>query len=483
MGKGSRSRMQYAEKQIKKQEKRQEEIKKEKTNRFFMRIIYIVIAIIIGSGGIYYFAVYSNGNYLRNQVVAYTDDFEVDNAMLTYYFDVTYESLESSYGDYFSLLTGIDDAYSLKVQSYDDDQSWFSYLLDSTITDLTDKLALAEGALVLDLDLTDEDYVIIDRYLEDISEDYLHDGVNLDDIKKCLEIDMLAQKYTDEVLATIDYEEVDLTEYFDSYGINYKYLSYLTYTVSFDDEDETAYSYEEATAIAEELAASSSYDDFVSIAGDLLLATDEELTDDEILASLLVEDATYSSSDSFSIWAFETPAEIDETYTYDDETSSITVYYITEEAAVDSSVSVDALRLNFSYSYDTIEEAQAAAEEVLALYNEDPTEENFRSLVAPYSDDSSSITVEGFYENLIQGYSDEEIDEWLFDEAREYGDVDMIVTDSSVELLFYLEEGDVAYVAEMKTDLAYVEYISLLEYMIETYVLTYDLATMYDIPA
>lgn len=486
MGKGSRSRIQYAEKKEKREQERAIELQKEKSNKFTMRIIALLIAVIMGSGLIYYFGYYSNGKYLRNEVVASTTNFEVDNAMMTYYFNTEYASLQSSYGDYFSLFTGIDTSYSLKIQEYDDEDSWFIYLLSSAVTDLADTMALAEAALTIGLELDETDYVIIDRLLEQVSDFYLQDGINIDDIERCFELNMLAQKYTYYALDTMVYDDDAIEEFYEEYITDYQYVSYLTYTIDYDDTDETAFTYEEALAYADEFAAIDNEDDFLALAIELLYISYPDLTDEEYESAIeyfTIDSSTYSSSTAVSVWAFEEGREVGEVYTEDDESSSIDVYYLTQTPARDESLTANMIRINFSSSYETLEEAEAAAEEVLALYNEDPTEENFRSLVAYYSDDSSSLTQEGVYEDLAQGSGEENFDEWLYDESREYGDVQIIVTSDDVELIYYLGVGEEAWFADAYSDIVSMEYVSLLDIYIELYPMSYDLNSMYDIPA
>ena len=59
------------------------------------------------------------------------------------------------------------------------------------------------------------------------------------------------------------------------------------------------------------------------------------------------------------------------------------------------------------------------------------TEDRFATLANTYSDDTGSNTTGGLYENATKGQMVDPIDEWLFDEARQPGDTEILSYDGS----------------------------------------------------
>lgn len=92
------------------------------------------------------------------------------------------------------------------------------------------------------------------------------------------------------------------------------------------------------------------------------------------------------------------------------------------------------------------DEAWAAAEEkineVYALWQEDPTVENFETLVAEYSADTASVEAGGLYENFAAGTMDTGFNDWCFLQAHEPGDTGIAKSSHGYHIIYFVEQTE-----------------------------------------
>ena len=80
----------------------------------------------------------------------------------------------------------------------------------------------------------------------------------------------------------------------------------------------------------------------------------------------------------------------------------------------------------------------AKAEEILNQWKSgEATEESFAQLANTYSSDSDG-TDGGLYTQVTQGQMVEAFDSWIFDESRQYGDVDIVKTEFGYHIMFFV---------------------------------------------
>ena len=101
---------------------------------------------------------------------------------------------------------------------------------------------------------------------------------------------------------------------------------------------------------------------------------------------------------------------------------------------------------NGEYSDEAIEAAHKKAEEIYKEWQEgEATEESFAELAKKYSNDSSSNTNGGLYENIYKDGLVSEINDFVFDE-RQYGDtivVDHSGTYTGSHIIFFVGNGEI----------------------------------------
>lgn len=102
-----------------------------------------------------------------------------------------------------------------------------------------------------------------------------------------------------------------------------------------------------------------------------------------------------------------------------------------------------------SYSIDLVNEAYKKAAEIYDEYiNGDKTEEKFAELAEKYSKDSGSVGEGtlggGLYESIEKGKMVAPFENWIYDEARQTGDVDIVMTSHGWHIMYYVKAHDEA---------------------------------------
>ena len=83
------------------------------------------------------------------------------------------------------------------------------------------------------------------------------------------------------------------------------------------------------------------------------------------------------------------------------------------------------------------EAARAEAERIYALWQEDPTEENFAALAETYSQDPGSNTNGGLYTGVTEGRMVQPFNDWCFDASRQLGDTGIVETDYGYHIMYF----------------------------------------------
>ena len=112
--------------------------------------------------------------------------------------------------------------------------------------------------------------------------------------------------------------------------------------------------------------------------------------------------------------------------------------------------------------------AQAKAEELLAAYLADPTEEHFADLAIENSEDPGSQSKGGLYEGVTEGQMVDTFNDWCFDKARKPGDTGIVETSYGFHVMYFVQSEPV-WKATARHELR-MEYVQpLVDEMAETY--------------
>ncbi len=474
--------------------------KKEGKAKKIVTIIAFVLAAVIVLGVLSAYGIYSSGMIQRNTIAAESEHYEVTAAMMTYFFNATYQTYVNGG---FSQYMGLDTSKALSEQKYTDNETWFDYIMKATKREVQETLVLAEGAYDLELELSDEDKAEIEELLGNFdtyaanynvtTQYYIKNvygaSVTKKDVEKCLELSYRAELYHDHMMAQYEFSEEDWNKYFDENNSTFLKVDYLSYTFEPKEDDtdkseETTADGEEATTdsdtakedaaaalkpYVDKLAATKNADEFYacvrSYLTDVVYADKDEealkaesIDIDSMVDKCLTEGKVKSGDSDFTKWAYDAaraPYDVlTDEHDHDDH-HDYTVYMILpadEDSDLDYACMYrDTYRLkNYRYipvklsaSDNDQETARTTAEAILAEYNDEGTEEAFAELASrdKYGDGRYEG---GLIENADYKALSEKVDEWVFDSARQPGDTYMeFVENDGYYILYFSGEGAV----------------------------------------
>lgn len=437
-----------------------------------MKIFLIaVIAIVVLALGTNLLS--SSGLLLHTFNPVTSENFTINGAMMNYFYKTTYYNFVSQMGDYLSYF-GLDTSIPLKNQDYiDGTQTWHDYFLSSTTEQAKELLVLAEAAKAAGLELTEEDITAIDESIASLEETAVAygyttaasfisaqygAGVKVKDIRSAMELSTLAGKYSTKISDEITITEDEINTYFEENRETYTMVDLRQFTFAASEVELAEATDEEKEAIdaslkekADALAACTSVEEYEAYLTEYMKSTTAdgvEITEENIASNLAsTEYAGYTSRDTDQgKWAFEEGRKVGDTFIVADEsTLAYTVYMVERTEYRDETATRNIRHILFLSSQHTdAEGAKAKAEEILAEYEAgEKTEDAFAALANKYSEDTGSNTNGGLYENVYAGDMVEEFDAWLFDDARQVGDVEIVETaDYGAHIMYYVGEGE-----------------------------------------
>ncbi len=416
-----------------------------------------------------------------------SDNFKINGNMMKYFYRSTYLTMVSQLGDYISY-SGLDTSKSLKTQSFfGGEQTWHDYLIETSTAQAKQTLVLAEAAKASGIILTEEDHATIEENFASMmaaAKQYQYPNLNAfiaaqygkglteKDVRRALEISLLASRYsqkmTDEIVITDD----EITTFFNEHEENYTYVSIrqsifsATDALNIDNLTEE----EKATIIAgykksaEELAATKSVEEFEAymteyMKNNVAAGGSGEITEENIANNLeATKYPEYSSRETEQgKWAFAAERKVGDTTIIENEAGTeFTVCMIERTKYRDEDPSRNVRHILFLASEHTdAAGAKTAAEEVLAKWNAgEKTEEAFAALASEYSEDPGSVAEGGLYEDVLPGAMVAEFDTWLFADERKAGDVEIVETaDYGAHIMFYVGEGKPEWEINVRADL------------------------------
>ncbi len=436
----------------------------------WLLIVVAALLALLLIGGIAYGVLDSTGALQRGRIAMETENFEVTNTMMTYYFRTQYNNFVNQYGQYLSYF-GLDTSKSLKSQYYDTAKTttWFAYFMDSAVSQAEETLALCEQAKKNNLSLDDEDKKDIDDAIETLkayakmygmsANEYVSamygSGVKVKDVRACFELSQLASKQAKIMEDSYVYDEAARSAYAEEHKSDFYSAEYLTYsfTAEYDtDADDAAKTAakEAAKALADALAEKTTEETFWQAIHDKKVE-DAKAEAKEGEEPEAVEDKAddYRSVKAFGEttdlekWLFDAERKVGDTTVIEDG-DDYDVYLVTKTVAKEEYLTVNVRHVLFgTEAYDSKDAAKAKAQEVMNSFKAGTVnEEEFAKLVKEYSTDTGSVEEGGLYENVYKGQMVDSFNDWCFDEARKAGDVDLVESDYGWHLMYYVGNGD-----------------------------------------
>ena len=426
--------------------------------------ICVVLAAVLVIGLSVYTTLGDNGTLLRNKAAAESENFEINGAMMAYFYASNYQN----YYNYLSYL-GVDPSVSLKLQpcSYMENATWFDYFVSVTKSYTDELLALCEGAKAAGLTLDDADKSDIAFTLSQLEASakamgYTADayvsmafgtGVKISDVRDCMELTALASKFSNHFNSSLSYTIDEKEAYYGEHTADFEGVDYYAFTVSAGDfmskdtegnpVGDTTEASATAKAEAEKLAAAGSVDEFKSLIADYITATHNHDHDDATINAEVESCFNYhkeaASIANISEWAFSAKAGETHMVSADGDTT-FSVYYLTKEAYRDETPTRNVRHILFTtdtYTDDT------KVNEVYAQWEADGfSEAKFLELAAQYNEDPGSQANGGLYENVAVGDMVNSFNNWLFYTAKNVGDHGIVESDYGWHIMYYAGAGE-----------------------------------------
>lgn len=225
-----------------------------------------VLAVAIIGSVFTYTLLGNNGYFLRHTVAVKSENYEVNNAQMSYFFTTNLSSELSKNSTVYQYY-GLDTSKSLKSQNYPSGGTWYDYFMQSvTVPSVKQMLTLCEQAKSVGFELSDEDRTSIDESIQAIKDaasergysvsqyvmNYYGYGVNIKDVRGAMEMSQLAYSYYNSVMDSYEHSESDLEGYFSENENDFLKIDYLSYTFKVSDvkSDDTSSDSSDATTDA-----------------------------------------------------------------------------------------------------------------------------------------------------------------------------------------------------------------------------------------
>ncbi len=410
-----------------------------------------------------------NSNILQKHATAVRiGDESFMAADVQYYFNTTYNQIQSNYGEYFSYI--VNPEKSLKSQPYSETQSWYDFILEQALKNMQETIVLAKEAEKAGFSLSQE---------------------GLDDIESIrTDIDKLCNAYGITREAYYKSHGKTMTEEIFFRHITYshladEYLQHLKSQMVYSDEELNAYYQENPNALDKvdyryyffSGTADEGGDDTQAKASALAAASDmvARLKNGEDFTALTQEYAPEDSKDSYADASLTTASGYNHSYI-----SS----YVSAEAAdwlFDSRTAGDAAFFETEYgyyvllfqnrfldTYNTVNVRHVLIQPEVSEGADEPTEEQkadaknkaeelyniwktggateayFAELAQANSADAGSKDKGGLYERVYKGQMVTAFNDWCFDPSRKAGDSGIVETDYGYHILYFVGE-DIPY--------------------------------------
>jgi parvulin-like peptidyl-prolyl isomerase len=466
---------------------------KAKRNTVIAIVCTVLVVALLGSL-VAYSSLVTSGYFLRNTVVATTENYEVDNAVFSYFFHKYYQEFNNTYGYYFPIDTGV----SLKGQTctlYSDGSTWFDFFAANAKSTLSNTLAFCEEANARGITLTEEDHKEIDEAIASIktaakqagvtTSYYTHvmfgSGVNQKDVRRALELSVLASKCNQAIVDSYNYTEADFNKYIEENPDALVYAEYAAFDMNTSDtlEDDVKTA-EMLQSYLDRFAQVTTKEEFEAVAFDYLrnvtYLDDEKVTDDAIReeVSALSTKSTYVKDDATAEWAFADDRKAGDVFTeISEDKTTYSAYMLLATPSLDeyNTVNIRHILLS-SATYGSDEAAKAKAEELLAGFTGGA--DAFAALANEYSEDTGSNTNGGLYENVGKGEMVESFDAWIYADGRKAGDTGIVKSDYGYHVMFFVGEGEIAWHVQANNALKNAQYSKDSAEINAKYVTTFD---------
>lgn len=440
------------------------EIKRKKFKR--RTIITVVVVVLVLAA-----AIFINSNYLYTKAAAVqVGDTSYSAAEFDYYYRSAYSSFAETYGDYIGFLINTSSPLDEQACTFSDKENytWADYFKEQAETTITQVTALYDEAMAKGYQVSEENLSSIDTNLsyyeqQASSRNYTLNaylaltfgkGMSEDMYRQIMTKYLTAVNYGQTVNDSFTYTEDELKEHYPEIADTYDRIIYHSYFFSTSDD---AYS-----DLSDEAKASAAHDDAAAVAeaatGVEFAENVRQFLSEEDQESFEGEESTLSKvrgsslNSSFSAWLLDPERKAGDNCVVDTSSGSYALLFVERDNNDYNTVNVRHILISAEadsdgkYTEEALETAKAKAELIYSMWMNDPTEENFISLVETNSDDTSSVANGGLYETIYKGQMVSEFDAFCFGD-RKPGDAAIVYGESSqyagYHIIYFVGEGPV----------------------------------------
>lgn len=402
----------------------------------------------------------------------YSEHYKIDSAMFSYYFNSEYIKFVTANKENLSDYS-LDTSTDLSEQTCPlTNDTWHTYFADSAEDRLERYLILREQARTDKKDLSEEGEQKVTSALEIMRETAKEKGKTLDEylkasfgenvtektVKKCLELEFLAEDYYTEYSENL---KADKSVYENYYNSNIKTFAKADYLYMVIEADSNGSLTDDGYKTALKLENAENKTEFLNICEDYFydyfLQKYGENAKDKAKASAAkqmenVENigAVYDGS-SAAAWAFSNGLKAGDTkLVKDNENSYYYIYYLVTPPYREDYNLVTMRQIMFGSDDKAKENAENCLKQ---LEEKNFNSETFSALCEEYTTDTETKQSGGIYENIRKGNlaDADEIEEWLFSDARKAGDYTLLKTEKYGWHIIYLESfGDAVWLTDVK---------------------------------
>lgn len=502
MGKASRNKRENLEVRRAEADKKKKEAalaKRKSLRNKIIGTVCAVLAVLLLGSVITYNKMITGGFFLRRTPAVSSESYVMDNTLASYHFYSQYQNFLSQYGEAVSYF-GLDTTKSLKDQEcpmYSDGTTWYKYFMDSALSEMQNTLIFCEEAAVRGITLDDADYETIDTYMDQLGEQAKAYGVSKNyyvtslygtgvkekDVRRAMEMSLLASKCYNEIVGEYSYTEADYDAYVKENPTALLYATYAAMTLSITDGMQEG---DVTTDLLKEFEgkflAAENKEAFDAVSYDYLMnyayKNNEDVTEESVreeIAGHIIEDDVYTENDSgFMKWANEDSRKVNDVFTaWSEDGNALNVCMLLEPLALHTYDTVNVRHILLTAdTYGSEDAAKAKAEELLAQWQAgEATAVSFGDLADQYSEDGAE---NGLYENVMKGDMVEAFDAWIYDDSRKAGDTGIVKTDYGYHVMYMEGLGMPAWHVEAKNALMSADYEEDYTALQEKYSVTVD---------